>query len=66
MRLGEVNQTLPIMKSTFQLFARLVCAIAILSVGGALSSCKTVKGFGRDVEKLGSKIEEKADENTRY
>ena len=40
--------------------------IAALSVSGAFSSCKTVQGFGRDVEKLGSKIEEKADKHTRY
>ncbi len=40
--------------------------IAALSVSGALSSCKTVQGFGRDVERLGSKIEEKADKHTRY
>jgi len=26
----------------------------------ALSACNTMEGFGKDVEKLGSKIEEKA------
>ena len=26
----------------------------------ALSACNTMEGFGKDIEKLGSKIEEKA------
>lgn len=39
---------------------------AAVAMSGALSSCKTVKGFGSDVEKLGSKIEQKADQNTHY
>jgi predicted small secreted protein len=43
-----------------------VLAFAAVAMSGALSSCKTVKGFGSDVEKLGSKIEQKADENTHY
>ena len=41
-------------------------AMAAFGMSGALSSCKTVKGFGGDVEKLGSKIEQKADQNTHY
>lgn len=41
-------------------------AAATVAMSGALSSCKTVKGFGSDVEKLGSKIEQKADQNTHY
>jgi predicted small secreted protein len=41
-------------------------AAAAIAMSGALSSCKTVKGFGSDVEKLGSKIEQKADQNTHY
>lgn len=45
-------------------FALLAIVAVVLS--GALSSCKTVKGFGSDVEKLGSKIEQKAAENTHY
>ncbi len=55
------------MKTYFQFLTR-VLAIATVSLcmSGLLTSCKTVKGFGRDVEKLGSKIEQKADENTHY
>lgn len=54
------------MKAPFKSFRHLVILAAALSLSGVLSSCKTVKGFGRDVEKLGSKIEEKADQNTGY
>lgn len=57
--------TSPEMKAkTLLQFALLACAAVAMS--GALSSCKTVKGFGSDVEKLGSKIEQKADQNTHY
>jgi predicted small secreted protein len=34
--------------------------LIMLAVVFALSACNTMQGFGRDVEKLGSKIEEKA------
>lgn len=33
---------------------------AILLVGGALPSCATSAGFGRDVEKVGDEIQEAA------
>ena len=31
-----------------------------------LTGCSTVAGFGRDVEKLGDKIERKAEQSKRY
>ena len=39
-------------------------AFALLAVW--LSGCNTMAGFGRDVEKLGDKIENKAEEKKRY
>ena len=61
-------------KTLLQLALLAVAAVAgppaaargMAAMSGALSSCKTVKGFGSDVEKLGSKIEQKADQNTHY
>jgi predicted small secreted protein len=39
-------------------------AIALLLLAlfsmGTLTACNTVEGFGKDVKKLGSKVEEKA------
>lgn len=38
-------------------------ASALLAAAGVLlSSCSTTKGFGRDLQKVGNKIENKADE----
>ena len=34
--------------------------LVMLAMLFALSACNTMEGFGKDVEKLGSKIEEKA------
>jgi len=34
--------------------------VILLAALFTLSACKTMEGFGKDVEKLGSKIEEKA------
>lgn len=31
-----------------------------------ISACNTMAGFGKDVEKLGDKIENKAEEKKRY
>ncbi|WP_170157455.1 hypothetical protein [Roseimicrobium gellanilyticum] len=53
------------MKAKTLLQFALLASVAV-AMSGALSSCKTVKGFGSDVEKLGSKIEQKADQNTHY
>ncbi len=34
--------------------------LIMLAMAFTLTACQTMEGFGRDVEKLGSKIEEKA------
>jgi predicted small secreted protein len=34
--------------------------LILLAMVFTLGACQTMEGFGRDVEKLGSKIEEKA------
>jgi len=36
--------------------------VALLLAGIFLAGCNTVEGFGKDVRKLGGKIEQKADE----
>ncbi|MCB1100118.1 MAG: hypothetical protein R3F19_14290 [Verrucomicrobiales bacterium] len=36
-----------------------LCTIA----GGGLSSCSTTKGFGRDLQKLGTEIEQEANQH---
>jgi entericidin A len=43
-------------------------ALALLIVVFSLlaSGCNTMAGFGRDLEKLGDKIEDKAEEKKRY
>ncbi len=38
-----------------------VMLLAMFSMG-TLTACNTVKGAGQDIEKVGDKIEEKADE----
>ncbi|MBA2351410.1 MAG: entericidin A/B family lipoprotein [Burkholderiales bacterium] len=38
----------------------------VLLLGAFLAGCNTMQGFGRDVEKLGDKIEDKATEKKRY
>jgi predicted small secreted protein len=40
-----------------------ILALILMSVIGAfsLAGCETMEGFGRDVEKTGEKIEDKAD-----
>ena len=37
-----------------------------LLLTACLCGCNTMAGFGRDVEKLGDKIENKAEEKKRY
>ena len=36
--------------------------VVLLMVLGVLAGCNTMEGFGKDVSKLGTKIEKKADE----
>ncbi len=40
--------------------------LCLACAAGLLASCKTTKGFGRDLKHLGAKIEQKADEKTQY
>lgn len=40
--------------------------LAIAVAFAFLAGCNTMQGFGRDVEKLGDKIEDKAAEKKRY
>lgn len=42
----------------------IVICLAIAT--GTLSSCRTVKGMGRDIQHLGNKIEQKADRVSPY
>lgn len=46
------------MNSTFKRIGLLLLATAILALGGI--GCQTTKGFGKDVEKLGDKIQDGA------
>ncbi|MDO8541536.1 MAG: entericidin A/B family lipoprotein [Opitutaceae bacterium] len=46
------------MNSKIKTAAALVLGIAVMSL--IATGCNTTKGFGRDVEKLGDKIEQKA------
>ena len=48
-------------KKRFRLVVLAVLSAAAASV--ALTSCATTKGFGRDLQKLGSEIEEEANEH---
>jgi len=45
---------------------RYVIALFALMGVVSLSACNTVQGFGKDVEKLGDKIENKAEEKKSY
>ena len=40
--------------------------IGVLVITGVLAGCNTVAGFGRDMEKLGNKIENKAEQKKSY
>ncbi len=40
--------------------------LCLILAAGVLASCKTTRGFGRDIQHLGAKIEEKAAEKTSY
>jgi entericidin B len=39
---------------------------AILGTSFLLAACNTMEGLGRDVEKGGQKVEQKADEHKKY
>jgi len=48
------------MKNPFFAFICLVIACSVLG------SCRTTRGLGKDIQHLGTKIEQKAAENTNY
>lgn len=50
----------PGMNSSFQRLTVLCLVLTFVLVGIATSGCQTSKGFGKDVEKLGDKIQEKS------
>ncbi|MEZ0389400.1 MAG: entericidin A/B family lipoprotein [Verrucomicrobium sp.] len=52
----------PVMKPPFKKAAIL---IGTLAIAGSMVSCNTVAGLGRDTQKVGNKIEEKAHEVAR-
>ena len=41
---------------------KIVGLLALSSTMFVLSACNTMEGFGKDVQKVGGKIEQKADE----
>lgn len=46
-------------------FFRTVFAVLAAAAVATLSSCSTTKGFGEDLQKVGSKIEHKSEEVQR-
>ena len=60
MAVGVRAGYLPPMSSSIGRFTILCLALAITLVALATSGCQTSKGFGKDVEKLGDKIQEKS------
>lgn len=50
----------PRMNSSFKRLTLLSLILTVVLVGLATSGCQTSKGFGKDVEKLGDKIQEKS------
>ncbi len=51
---------LPTMNSSTGRFTILCLMLTVTLVALATSGCQTSKGFGKDVEKLGDKIQEKS------
>lgn len=43
----------------------MIAALALL-VGGMLTACNTMSGLGKDIEKVGSEIDENAREKKKY
>lgn len=48
------------MNSSFRRFTLLVILLTTALVALATTGCQTSKGFGKDVEKLGDKIQDKS------
>jgi entericidin A len=40
--------------------------VVLIVLASFFAGCNTASGFGRDLEKLGDKIEKKAEEKKRY
>ena len=45
---------------------KLASWIVVLVLGGFLAGCNTMEGLGKDISKLGGKIENKAEEKKSY
>jgi predicted small secreted protein len=48
------------MNPTFNRFSVLCLVLTVTLIALATSACQTSRGFGKDVEKLGDKIQEKS------
>lgn len=44
----------------------LIKLLCLTVLTGLLVSCKTTEGLGQDIKYLGAKIEQKADQHTKY
>ena len=42
------------------MFQRILAALMLLGMLGAIAGCNTMHGFGQDVERTGEKIQDKA------
>ncbi|SDS59868.1 Entericidin EcnA/B family protein [Opitutus sp. GAS368] len=57
---GDRSGYLAPMNSAIGRFAILCLMLTVALIALATSGCQTSKGFGKDVEKLGDKIQEKS------
>ena len=48
------------------MFKRFLCALAALSVLGAVTACNTIEGMGQDVKAAGNGIERTAERHKGY
>jgi predicted small secreted protein len=46
-----------------KLFARLFASICVIGLLGSITACNTMHGAGKDIERGGEKIQQKADEH---
>lgn len=42
------------------MFQRILATLMLLGMLGTIAGCKTMEGFGQDVERTGEKIQDKA------
>ena len=45
---------------------RIFATLTILAVLGTLAGCNTMEGMGKDIERGGEKIQDKADQKRNY